>query len=757
MKKILLTLLIVATSVFGYSQTLSEISNILNSKPTPITSVSVSSAGTNIVNTIALTSTAYRVIAISISGTWVGGIQFQASNDTSLGWNRIQCVPATSLFSSWSDSIISNGTYLTSTLGWKYIRIRCTTRSSGTINSVCVGYLSDIHLPSPSSSSTVDSNLTRKNFNAKLSGQDSINLALIKTYATALYLMAGGSYSTTPGNMIMGAVDNTMPASTASGKVSPLWIDAATGGLKTTPTTTTTKGDVSVSRAPVAAGTSSSFSLDTLGQLRVTDTSSYDYLNTVAGNTSVIPDISMNSYTTVDKLDTLVRELINHVEIKQDLQYNKLDTLLSQTKAQKLKVDSLLQKMGLGIPVANDSAQSGTAPATPFMGRVRTAAPSLTNGKCYIPTLTAKGEQATQVLPDTVSGTITTQNLSPFRTATNNSAVVLNVYGYSSGCVQVRGSYTGALSLQGTVDDSLWVTINSNNGAAVFLKLSTNQAANTISSADTGIFTFNCLGLKKIRITGLAAMSGTATVTLSASAGAINQVYVNNSSANPVVIQAPTGSGGTMLKAENAFYNSGDAGPAIQAVWRDSLYKALTGVGRYGFFVIDKYGSIITKDEALQSRTYRASATFNPASSATDVFGILGVASGFIEVTKVIVTATQTTGGTFDITLLKRSTADGAGTAVTAVPLDAGDAAANATVSYYTSNPTTGSLVGNVETQPIFCSATTATPNIYTFDFGSKGKPVTLNSASQGLYVNCNGNTLTGGKFYITVEWRERL
>ena len=54
MKKISIILLLIAITFIGKSQTWTEISNILNSKPAPITSVNVSANNTNLAGTLNL-------------------------------------------------------------------------------------------------------------------------------------------------------------------------------------------------------------------------------------------------------------------------------------------------------------------------------------------------------------------------------------------------------------------------------------------------------------------------------------------------------------------------------------------------------------------------------------------------------------------------------------------------------------------------------------------------------------------------------
>lgn len=127
------------------------------------------------------------------------------------------------------------------------------------------------------------------------------------------------------------------------------------------------------------------------------------------------------------------------------------------------------------------------------------------------------------VRPDgTATGTITTQNLVPAGTATANSAVEIAVADKTIVAIQVTGTFTGALSVQGTVDGTNWVTF----GGTPIINVNSAAMSATISSAATGIYTVDCAGMQKVRVTGLSAMTGTATVTLRASAG-VGQVAID--------------------------------------------------------------------------------------------------------------------------------------------------------------------------------------------------------------------------------------
>lgn len=116
---------------------------------------------------------------------------------------------------------------------------------------------------------------------------------------------------------------------------------------------------------------------------------------------------------------------------------------------------------------------------------------------------------------ETASGNITTQNLVPNGAATAGSAVEITLNGLSTLAIQVTGTYTGALSIQVTNDDSRWETITASN----IINSITGVASATIASAAIGVFQIDLSGFLKARITGLAAMTGTATVTLRAVSG----------------------------------------------------------------------------------------------------------------------------------------------------------------------------------------------------------------------------------------------
>ena len=158
-------------------------------------------------------------------------------------------------------------------------------------------------------------------------------------------------------------------------------------------------------------------------------------------------------------------------------------------------------------------------------------------------------------------------------------------------------------------------------------------------------------------------------------------------------------------------------------------------------------------------RAYRASSSFTVAASATDIWDLFGNATTSVVLLKIRVSGIQTTGGLVDIGVIRRSAANSAGTRVaqTAVLLDTADVAATSISGHYTANPTTGTSLGYIARQYgiVPASASPIAGNVVEFDFASKTKGVLLSGTTQGVAVNLNGVTVTGGTFIIEAEWIE--
>ena len=176
------------------------------------------------------------------------------------------------------------------------------------------------------------------------------------------------------------------------------------------------------------------------------------------------------------------------------------------------------------------------------------------------------------------------------------------------------------------------------------------------------------------------------------------------------------------------------------------------------------------REVSIQSKSsYMASNTFTPVATPTDLVIIGGSGTKTIRVISFKITTTNTAAGSQQFFLVKRSTADSAGTfvAATAVPMDSNNAAATATVGHYTANPTLGTAVGTIVTarvaSPVLIPATFAgivqDAGYDLLGFGANSKldqPVTLRGTAQQLCLNFSGVALVAGQTHAwQIEWIE--
>lgn len=135
---------------------------------------------------------------------------------------------------------------------------------------------------------------------------------------------------------------------------------------------------------------------------------------------------------------------------------------------------------------------------------------------------------------------------------------------------------------------------------------------------------------------------------------------------------------------------------------------------------------------ANSKATYSATVTGLVAvATPTDIFTITGSGTKTVRILRVSWSVTASLGTVFDLVLLKRSTANSAGTSTTrtSVPHDSINAAATATVRAYTANPTLGILAGNIDS--VKTIATTASPtnpskSLVIREFNGMGQPIVL-------------------------------
>ena len=221
----------------------------------------------------------------------------------------------------------------------------------------------------------------------------------------------------------------------------------------------------------------------------------------------------------------------------------------------------------------------------------------------------------------------------------------------------------------------------------------------------------------------------------------------------------PGTSATSLGKAEDAVAASGDTGVFMLGVRQDAAAIPASATGDYSQLSLSKYGAPLITPLGHTAKTFRGVANVTAAALATDIAILPGNATNTVQLLRVIISAIETTAGLVDVLLIKRSTANtgGTSTGITAVPLDAADAAAVSAPLQYTANPTPGTAVGTIargylQAAPL---ATGVSGAPLVFDFGQYGKPVILSGVAQGIAVNLNGVTVTGGIFSITFEWLE--
>lgn len=148
-----------------------------------------------------------------------------------------------------------------------------------------------------------------------------------------------------------------------------------------------------------------------------------------------------------------------------------------------------------------------------------------------------------------------------------------------------------------------------------------------------------------------------------------------------------------------------------------------------------------------------------PAAATTDFFTITGSATKTIVVTKIRIGATTTLGSAKDILLVKRSTANSAGTSTTptVVPYDSVNVAGTATIRAYTANPTLGTLIGTIQAMKFQISAAgTANQDLELLVGNSFAQGITLRGTAQVLALNGNAVAFGGGaSLDVFIEWIE--
>ena len=116
-------------------------------------------------------------------------------------------------------------------------------------------------------------------------------------------------------------------------------------------------------------------------------------------------------------------------------------------------------------------------------------------------------------------GTISTQNIgAPNGNAVTALSTVSAALGgsFDTASIQVAGTYTGVLTVQVQLDNTTWVNLS---GANALTNAATGAQSGTIASAAQGIWQLDVSGFTGVRVTALAAVTGSANVSILAGIG----------------------------------------------------------------------------------------------------------------------------------------------------------------------------------------------------------------------------------------------
>lgn len=304
-----------------------------------------------------------------------------------------------------------------------------------------------------------------------------------------------------------------------------------------------------------------------------------------------------------------------------------------------------------------------------------------------------------------------TPNLSVDRTGSgtiiaNNGTVIANTQGSSTISVQISGIWVATLSFQASIDGTNFYSIS-------VLDISNNNIiGGTLINRN---IVFNCGGYAKFQVIATPFTSGTVSITWNVGAGTNTSAVFNTVAAN---FLAQVAQSGTWTVQPGNTPNT--------APWLIS--------------------------QTLATKTLYSAATNNltPPATPTDIVTITGSGTKTIRVLAIELFPTQTLSGTNTFFIVKRSTANSAGTSTTPtiVAHDSNNAAATAVVRQYTANPTLGTTVGTV----LVAKVTTPAPGGlvgegFMFDFTRSGfdSGLVLRGTGEVLALNFNGAALPGG------------
>ena len=141
-----------------------------------------------------------------------------------------------------------------------------------------------------------------------------------------------------------------------------------------------------------------------------------------------------------------------------------------------------------------------------------------------------------------------------------------------------------------------------------------------------------------------------------------------------------------------------------------------------------------------------------PASQPTDVIVIRGSATKTLKIQSIIISAESNTASALSASIIRRTTAPTGGTSTTLIgtPHDISDGSASASVSFYTVNPTVGTVYGAgngfLGCQQLICGnngAVQAIPVKWNFGGEMDVKPIILRGINDYICISLGGASYT--------------
>jgi hypothetical protein len=393
--------------------------------------------------------------------------------------------------------------------------------------------------------------------------------------------------------------------------------------------------------------------------------------------------------------------------------------------------------------------------AAPLPGAVTSAAPSYTTGTTNSLSLNTTGDL--RVISKVSDGTNTAAvKAASTAAATTDPGVVVNLSpnGLMFGTTAAATAPTYGMSVLGYYTTSPPTLTTGQSyplrvSAAGLLQTTTQIAGNAGATLDVaqGGATAATNALQ------VAGVYNSTPPTLTTGQGAAQQISVTGrvavslapvSASNLSAFTAPnTGAGTTFAPIVLGGYNS-------------TPYALTTGQSAPA--AMNTAAMQLVDTENLKA-TYSISGTFTPAATPTDVVVLPGSASKTIRIKRVRVQGRATVVGDMTLALIKRSTANSAGTSTnpTVVPSDSNNAAGSAVPLQYSVNPTPGTAVGTLDTYNLaFPLAGTTNPGYDRTFSTNNDQAIVLRGVAQSLAINFGGGTVpTTGVLFYMIEYTE--